>query len=82
MHDFFQHFDSASSHFYEENQNHFDFNFNSVSDDQDMEYETDDNLHENYYGFDDLFPNFDNDVYETSHNMYKHTSEETCRSEI
>ncbi|CAF4063844.1 unnamed protein product [Rotaria sp. Silwood2] len=80
MNDFFQHFDSASSHFHHTDHNHFGFNFDSLfDDDDDSGYESDYFSDGNYFDFGD----FGSDLFGTSNNMYVDTSsssEQNCRT--
>jgi len=75
MNDFFQHFDSPSSHFHHADQNHFGFNFDTFFDDEDeLDYFSEE---ENHIDFGDVFGGFDSD------NIYLHTSDssrQNCRT--
>ncbi|CAF0758638.1 unnamed protein product [Rotaria sordida] len=76
MNDFFQHFDSDSSDFYQADHNHFGFNFDSLFDDEDDSYETDYYSNGNYFDFGD----FGSDLFDRSDNMYVHTSDSSQRN--
>ncbi|CAF3725527.1 unnamed protein product [Rotaria magnacalcarata] len=78
MNDFFQHFDSESSHFHHADHNHFGFNFDSLFDDEgaDDEYETE------YFSDGNHF-DFGSHLFEATNNMYVHSSDSSqknCRT--
>lgn len=80
MNEFFQHFDSESSHFHQADHNHFGFNFDSAFDDMDEpDYFSD----ESHFDFNDLFNGFESDIFGGSSNIHVHTSgssQQNCRT--
>jgi len=80
MNEFFQHFDSASSHFHHADHNHFGFNFNSLFDDGD---EGDFFSDGNHFDFGDVFNGFGGDFFGGSRNIHIQTSgsaQQNCRT--
>ncbi|CAF0888558.1 unnamed protein product [Adineta steineri] len=87
MNDFFQHFDSASSHFHHADHDHFNFDFGSAFDDDnddDTGYFSDGN----HFGFDEIFGDFGDagfgsDLFGGNGNFHVHTSDsshQNCRT--
>jgi curved DNA-binding protein CbpA len=81
MNDFFQHFDTASSH--HTDHNHFGFNFGSLFDDEGDGFETDYFSDGNQFEFGDLFSGFGGDMFGGSNNIHIRTagsSQQNCRT--
>ncbi|UJR37261.1 hypothetical protein I4U23_029970 [Adineta vaga] len=81
MNDFFQHFDTESSHSHHNDHESFGFHFDSMFDDDEEEvgYYSDGN----HYDFADLFGGFDGHLFGGSENIHIHTSDssqENCRT--
>ena len=87
MNDFYKHFDTDSSHFHHDDDNQFEFNFESLfdQDDDDDSYEAHGSYENNHFDFRDIFSGagLAGDIFDDSHRMHLNTfgsSQKNCRT--